>query len=107
MKTWSEIDCTIEHEGKKYEAGGSFFSDCSDGYIRGVVYVRKNGNHNTVGTWHGKIIAPANLGPIYRGNYCRMQAITFVYENVKFHGRYCPDTSQAVRVRSTKKGTVK
>ena len=100
-----EKDCVIEHEGKKFESGGAFICLCTDGYIRGVVYSTMD--QESVTTWHGEKIADAEYGPEYRGNFCKMQAVTFEHGGVKFHGRYCPDWSQMIRVRSTKKVGVK
>jgi hypothetical protein len=122
--TFIEDDCTIEHEGRTFKSGGSWLCDCSDGYRRGVVYVkppkigydtthlrriiRAGGEHprscyGFVTTWHGEQIAGAGFGPIYQGNFCRMRAVTFTFEGVTFTGRYCPESSQAVRVKSTRK----
>jgi hypothetical protein len=113
-----EQDCTIKHEGQTFEQAGAWLCDCTDGYRRGVVYVRPakrwdgcgcppigkdNEYLNTVTTWHGEFTAIAEFGPVYRGNFCRMQHVAFTLDGIKYSGRYCPDWAQAVRVRSTKK----
>jgi hypothetical protein len=100
-----ERDCKIEHEGRTYEAGGAFLAPCTDGYWRGMVYVGEECGRRlrTVTDWHGNVLATASLGPIYRRNFCRMQAVTFEWNGIKFHGRFCPDASESVRVRSTRK----
>ena len=114
MTTFIESNCTITHDGREFSAGGSWLCDCSDGYRRGVVYVTNEhelphgwGQSRSwaalVTTWHGEHIAFASLGPIYCGNYCRMRSVSFDLNGVTYVGRYCPDTSQAVRVRSTKR----
>ena len=118
MKTFVETGCTIAHEGQTFEAGGAWLADCSDGYRRGVVYAKPDTHHNMgcksarepnaacpgqVTDWHGHTLARAYFGPVYRGNYCKMRSVTFTYGGVTYTGRYCPDTSLAVRVRSTKK----
>lgn len=104
-----EENCTIEHEGKKFEAGGSWICDCSDGHRRGVVYAKPNkgseGGYSigTVTTWHGEFIAIARFGKVYQGAFCKMRTVRFEIGGVKYSGRYCPDWADAVRVRSTKK----
>jgi hypothetical protein len=103
-----ETDCAIEHDGKRFEAGGAWICDCTDGFRRGVVYAKPNDDkaqwacRGVVTTWHGEKIADAWFGSTYRGNYCRMRSVSFTIDGVVFTGRYCPDTSQAIRVRSTK-----
>lgn len=94
-----EQDCTISHEGQQFTAGGAWLSPCSDGFWRGVVYADVQGRRVT--DWHGNEIVLAEFGRVYHGNYCRMQAISFVVDGLRFAGRYCPDTGTAVRVRST------
>lgn len=101
--TFVETDCTVEHEGKRYTSGGACIVDCSDGYRRGVVYVGRDLGQDIVTDWHGNTIALARLGPVYRGNFCRMQSVSFTLHGVRYHGRYCPDWAQCVRIRSTKK----
>ena len=105
--TFVETDCMITHEGKTFESGGSYLVDCTDGYRRGVVYAKPIGTPNTTGcpcvtTWHGEYIASAHFGREYRGNFCRMQSVSFTLDGVRYTGRYCPDWSQAVKVRSTR-----
>lgn len=114
-----EENCTIEHEGKQFTSGGAWLCDCSDGKRRGVVYVNPpmNGQYKSCGgamiacasrgwgnvtTWHGKLIAKAYFGERYQGTYCRMQSVSFELNGVKYSGRYCPDTSGACRVTSTR-----
>jgi hypothetical protein len=48
MKTFIEKDCTIEHEGRKFEAGGAVVT--SDFLI---AYPKENG---VLGDWHGNAI---------------------------------------------------
>lgn len=94
-----ETDCTISHEGRTYEAGGSVLLNCTDGKVRGVVYV--NDRDHTVTTWHGERIAFATWTDS-RGNFCKMRRVSFTYAGIRIIGEYCPDWSQMVRVRSTK-----
>ena len=107
MEYFVEDRCTVEFQRKTFTSGGAFIAPCSDGFARGVVYVKAglpNGARGHVVTdWHGNTIARAELGPVYRGNFCKMQAVTFTLDGVRFHGRYCPDWANMVRVRSTKK----
>lgn len=99
MNTFIESNCTIEHEGKIFEAGGAYLLDCTDGKKRGVVYCS---DKRTVTTWHGDFIARLDTYTAYRGNFCRMARITFTLDGKKYIGEYCPDWSEAVKVRSTK-----
>ncbi len=101
LDTFVETDCTVSHNGQEFSAGGAFLADCSDGYRRGVVYAQAVCLRVT--DWHGNIVAPARFGRIYRGNYCRMQSVSFVIAGVTYTGRYCPDTADMVRVRSTRR----
>jgi hypothetical protein len=99
--TFIEGPCAIEHEGKTFEAGGAWLRDG-----RGVVYVDVSPSptrQHRVTDWHGKVLAAAELGPIYWGNYCRMRSVRFDYEGAAYVGRYCPDAGDAVRVRALKK----
>lgn len=109
--TFVESDCTITHQGKSFTCGGAWIADCTDGRQRGVVYVKPEkpecgrdrypfACHGIVTDWHGNKIAAAYFGNIYQGNYCRMRVVTFTHNGRRFSGRYCPDTSQAVRVTS-------
>ncbi len=93
-----EQDCKFEVNGKNFEASGASLLPCSDGYWRGVVYV--NVEDRKVTTWHGDRLARAEFGTIYQGNFCKMQSVSFTYNGMHFHGRYCPDWSQAVRVKA-------
>jgi hypothetical protein len=95
-----EQNCTIEHEGKTYEAGGSYLLPCTDGKVRGIVYV--DTQNRTVTTWHGELIARLDALTYYRGNFCRMARISFTHEGRKFIGDYCPNWADACKVRSTK-----
>lgn len=104
MGTFVESDCTIEHEGQKFESGGAWLCHCSDGIMRGVVYAKpvKGSYSGTVTDWHGNHIANARFGPVYRGAFCNMRAVSFVLDGKRFYGRYCPDWAEAVRVRSSR-----
>src|SRR3990172_12320233 len=100
---FAENDCTFDYKDHQFPAGGAFLQPCSDGRWRGVVYVRE-GPPNTgaaghVTTWHGDVLAIAKLGRTYRGNFCKMRSIRFTWQGLRFMGRYCPDWSEAVRVR--------
>lgn len=118
--TFIEENCTINHGGRTFEAGGSWLLDCTDGHRRGVVYVkhpesdrpggpwgeyrnRYPAGRGTVTTWHGETIAPAYFGSVYQGNFSRMRSVSFTVDGVTYAGRYCPDWSEAVKVRSTRK----
>lgn len=95
-----ERDCTIEHQGQTFSAAGAILAPCADGRWRGVVY--ESATSQDVCTWHGKRIARATWGRPYQGNYCRMQSVRFDWQGMTFIGRYCPDSSQAIKVRTTK-----
>ncbi len=107
-----ESDCTIELQGKTFTAGGAVLAPCTDGKWRGCVYVQSPYKNETTGyrgetiqyvtTWHGDKIALARLGKVYQGNFCRMQAVSFEWQGMRFTGRYCPDWSDLVRVHTTK-----
>jgi hypothetical protein len=100
-KHFVEKDCKIEHEGKTFESGGSYLLPCTDGKIRGAVYVSEENMRRVVTTWHGEVIAPATWTD-YQGNFCRMRRVSFTWQGRKFVGDYCPDWSELVKVRSTK-----
>lgn len=95
-----EKDCIFEVQGKKFESGGAFICDCTDGITRGVVY--EKAKEGIVTDWHGKEIAKAKFGKVYQGNFCRMQSVRFEYEGKTFTGRFCPDWSQLIRVKANK-----
>lgn len=100
--TFIESDCTIELDGKKFTSGGAWLAECSDGKMRGVVYIRNEHNgYCDVGTWHGQKIANAKYTD-YRGNFCKMRRISFTRAGKVFVGDYCPDWADACKVRTTK-----
>src|SRR5579863_9855303 len=106
MTTFIEENCTIEHNGQQFTQNGAWLCDCTDGYRRGVVYVAgpnsgwPSDRHPTdcVTDWHDNIIAKAEYGPIYQGNFCRMKSVSFILDGIRYTGRWCPDWSQAVKV---------
>jgi len=98
--TFVETDCKFTHDGQTFESGGSYLLPCTDGRMRGVVYV--NNSKRSVTTWHGEHIASLDTTSTYRGNFCTMRRITFTYQGRKFIGEYCPDWADACKVRSTK-----
>lgn len=101
MRTFIEEDCKISLNGREFKSGGSYIAKCSDGFYRGIIYANKQ--KNIVSTWHGETIADARFGRIYQGNFCKMQNVSFYYENKLFTGKYCPDSSDSVKVKSTKR----
>lgn len=94
-----ETDCTITHEGQAFTNGGSYLLPCTDGKVRGMVYV--NEKNHTVTTWHGEFIARCRWVN-YRGNFCNMRRVSFSLDGRNFVGDYCPDWSEVVKVRSTR-----
>ena len=96
-----EPDCTITHNGATFASGGAVLAPCTDGYWRGVVY--QGTDSGTVRTWHGDKLAFASYGRPYQGNFCRMRSVTFTLGGITFHGRWCPDWADMIRVRSTRK----
>lgn len=112
--TFIEIDCVVEFEGEVFESGGSWLSDCTDGYRRGVVYAKPHhdfagkvidGAHGgSVTDWHGRQLATASFGRVYVGSFgAKMRSVSFTVNGVRFSGRYGCDWADAVRVKSTKK----
>jgi len=111
-----EENCTIEHEGKTFEAGGSYLCNCSDGYVRGTVYAKKGdtmSDHSRaygwgkVTTWHGEEIAKCYFYPAYRNNMgAWIRPISFTVNGIAFKGRYGEDWKDCVNVKSTKKATL-
>ena len=95
-----ETECKFTHEGKTYESGGAWIAECTDGKMRGVVYV--NERKGIVTTWHGEKIAELDTLTDYQGNFCKMQRISFTLDGKKFIGDYCPDWAEACKVRTTK-----
>ena len=72
---FNEGDCTIELQGKMFTNGGAFIAECTDGKLRGMVYVNKE--KRAVTTWHGEIISPARWSD-YQGNFCKMRRVSFI-----------------------------
>lgn len=95
-----EQDCKITHEGKEFESGGAYILPCTDGKLRGVVYV--NTEKHIVTDWHGNFIAKIKYSSSYQGNFCRMRSISFDWNGHHFTGRYCPDWAECCKVHSTK-----
>lgn len=117
--TFIETDCKIEHEGRTFEAGGAWLCDCTDGYRRGVVYVKPaepiqtpiNGVYSPsyprrgiVTDWHGNKLADASISMPFRGGFgARMRSVRFTIDGVTYTGRYGCDWASACRVKSTRK----
>jgi len=103
MKTQTafvENECTVKFGDKEYTSGGAYILPCTDGKMRGLVYV--NHEKRTVTDWHSKHIANLDTVSDYRGNFCAMRRITFTLDGRKFVGEYCPNCVDACKVRSTK-----
>lgn len=98
-KNFIEQDCTFTVEGQSFTSGGSWIAECTDGKTRGVVYV--NEKTRSVTTWRGDFIAKMHYTD-YQGNFCKMRRVSFSYNGKNFVGDYCPDWSEACKVRSTK-----
>ena len=81
--SYVEQDCTFEHEGRKFEAGGAVVSD---EYI--VVYPRSDGK---VCDWHGNVLGEAFVLSSWRTprSYMAAKMYSFaVYVNsVRYVGR--------------------
>ena len=70
-----EQNCTIEHEGKVFEAGGSVVTD---NYI--IAYM--NSDMKSITTWHGEFIAPAKVTSTWRINSWISDKMHQVYAKV-------------------------
>ena len=129
-----EGECTINLQGREFTSGGSWLARCSDGVMRGCVYVKdtpvvldgtggykpapfiswrdwgsriRYGSGDVI-TWHGEVIAPCSWTNYINGLGIRMRRVSFTLtlsggRPYKFIGDYCPDWSEFVRVRSTRK----
>jgi hypothetical protein len=100
-----EGPCTFEFEGHKFTSGGAYLD--ANG---GTVYIGHYGDidtqkRNWAITWHGVGIAPLLYHRVYRGNMCRMAAIAFVYNGVRYYGRYSYDWKEICNVRAAKSQT--
>jgi hypothetical protein len=95
-----EKDCTIEHNGQKFENGGSFMLPCTDGKWRGLVYADWSDKPETVTNWHGTVKVQARYGRVYRGNMGdKRRHVWFTWQGRNYHGCWCEiDFNQAMRV---------
>jgi len=95
-----ERDCKVDFNGQSFESGGAYILPCTDGKLRGMVYV--NQKKSIVADWHGNEIARLDTFTKFRGNYCQMVKITFTLSGVKFIGLYCDEWCEVCKVWSTK-----
>ena len=110
LSVFIETDCVVTHDGQSFAAGGAWIADCTDGIRRGVVYAKPERDGHSSGAvtdWHGNFLAVAEYGPRFQGPFCRMRCVSFTFDGVRYCGRYCPDWTNAVRVRSTKSLTTR
>lgn len=99
-----ERDCTITLQGQAFTSGGAVLAPCTDGRWRGTVYVsRTEQGGRCVKTWGGAFIAYLRAHTEYQGNFCKMARVSFDWNGRRFVGDYCPDWSEAVSVRATRK----
>ena len=94
-----DTDCTIELQGKEFTNDGAYICECTDGKLRGMVYLNEDKRAAT--TWHGNVLSDARWTD-YQGNFCNMRRVSFRYEGRNMIRDYCPDWSEVVKVRSTK-----
>jgi hypothetical protein len=115
-------NCSIEHDGRTFEAGGGFilFNPKANRY-EGIVYgdwgapTRLRGefrtemlsemNYNaTVTNWHGDIKIKAVYGRVYRSNMGDLRRLVwFDYAGRHFSGVwYSIDNNQSIRVKEVK-----
>lgn len=104
MSEYIEKDCTIEHNGRTFEAGGS--------YIVGdvaLVYVSKREGENFRCTdWHGKTLGAVLTHKVGawryppRGIPYRMAYVRVSMNGREWWGRYNCENGQAVRLRAVK-----
>lgn len=77
-----ETDCTIEHEGRKFESGGAVVTG-------NAVFVYLKGN--TVTDWHGKVLGNCRVLSWWRtprSAYSpRMYSVEFWIDGVRYVGR--------------------
>jgi len=96
-----ERDCIIEHDGHKFESGGSYLLKRQDnGKYQGILYA--NPKTNEVTSWDGKSRIPAYFGKVFNSNFynCKRQYCWFTYEGHKFIGiNYSVDWQECITVK--------
>lgn len=91
-----EQDCTIEHEGQTFEAGGAVVTpEYAIGYCDGLE-THYRGTFSTDGvimSWHGAVLGEvytcrrfSNWQP-HLGLWCTMFQVTAIIDGVKYTGR--------------------
>jgi hypothetical protein len=81
-----ETKCTIEHEGKSFESGGSWLLKRADnGKMTGILYRQPNG---MIGTWDSSQLVKATWGQPFMTNFgVKAQYCWFTWEGKHFIGR--------------------
>ena len=104
-----ETNCTFEHKGKTFEAGGAFLADNV-----GLVYVREiplcGGKLRglEVTDWHGNALGTASVRSTWNrytryGERNRWTAYrVHLHDGSIWHGRHCSDNAQALRIHRCK-----
>jgi hypothetical protein len=97
-----EQECILEHEGKKFESGGTWLAKRKDNdKLEGTFYAYPK--EFSVGSWDGSIKVKATFGHSWRSNFGDVrQSIYFTYKGVNFYGVYYKTNSDIVRVREIK-----
>jgi hypothetical protein len=100
--TFIEQECVFEHEGRQYEAGGSFIGrHRKSGRLGGLLYVyRTEGRPSHVGSWGGDLKVPARFCREWQSNMGDMrQSVYFEMEDTPFFGVWYKSMNDIVRCR--------
>lgn len=85
---WIEPDCTIEHEGRKFEASGAMITP---DHVIGYVGESRDGvSVNWLTDWHGNVIGTVRLGKGWRINSYitdRMYHAHAIVKGAHYNGR--------------------
>ena len=102
MNTMVETGCTVSHEGRTFESGGSWLlRHQTTGKMHGMFYAyEKTGQ---VGTWHGDVKVAARFGRAWRDNFGgTRQHVTFTWDGIKMSGIYFKSGGDIVRAREVR-----
>lgn len=92
-----EQDCTIEHEGRTFEAGGAVVTDqYAIGYVKDnedTKYVNVWANRGNITDWHGNFLGGITRSKSFKqwnpsaGYYITMHQITARIDGIYYTGR--------------------
>lgn len=97
---FTDINCTIEHNGISFSSGGAILDE-NGGTVYGDYDTPNYASRGQVTNWHGTIKINANYGKVYRSNFGdKRRSVRFTHDGINYYGVWCSiDWNQSINVR--------